>query len=624
MNRGAIGSSVVVVGLAVSFAVPSQTPEAAAAPDTNQATELPVVDKLATYELQTLQVPKLAAPAPTSVKVSLGGQEQTLELKPYSLRSEDFRVLIQRDASGELEEVQAPPIVTYRGVVAGVDDSVVVASIARGQVHASIHIDDTLWYVQPFNELIGISTLDRKHVVYRSEDLGTVPDFCGVDHINQPLIEAGEHGGQQAGGGIAGTGLETVEVACDSDWEFFLANSSNVEFTVNDIETVLNNAEFVYERDVDITFELTTIVVRTTNTDPYFTFDAFGILCEFRTAWNSSPESGIKRDVAQMFTGKNMIGTTVGIAWLGVVCNLNGTDCGVFNNLAYGVVESRFNLLTDFRAALSAHEMGHNWLAFHCDGQNDCHIMCSNLGACGGVFGDNLKFGVTPTNQIIAFRNNANCLFEQPPPLLPPFFDDFEILDNDKWIWNDGAFVTSTGENEPSGIRSLNLDGSSGQYDKDEIRSNFIDLSDVDEAEVSYWTEHRGVEDGELLIVEYWSSSGNWEEIETHVSDGNDQDNFVFHSHDLPFSARHDEFRMRFRTDVDSTNDDWFIDDVLVRELPPCAGDVSDDGVVNTTDLLLVLGNWGECPGCAADVDGDGDVNTIDLLLLLGAWGPCP
>ncbi len=619
MNRGAIGSSAVVVGLAVGLAAPSQPLQAAAPP--GQATELPVIDKLAAYDLQTLQVPKLAAPAPTTVKVNLAGQEQTLELEPYSLRSENFRVLVQRDASGELEEVPAPPIITYRGVVAGVDDSVVVASMARGQLHASIHIDDTLWYVQPFNELIGISKLDRKHVVYRSADVGVIPDFCGVDQINQPLIQATE---QAAGGGIAGTGLETVELACDADWEFFLANSSSVELTVNDIENVLNNAEFVYERDVEITIEVTTIVVRTTNTDPYFSFDAGGILCEFRTAWNSSPENAIQRDVAQHFTGKNINGGTIGIAWLGVVCNLNGTDCGLFNNLAYSVVESRFSNLSDFRAALSAHEMGHNWSAFHCDGQNDCHIMCSGLGGCEGVFGADLMFGVNPSNQIIAFRNNANCLFEQPPPLLPPFFDDFEILDSDKWIWNDGTFVTSTGENEPSGIRSLNLDGSAGQYEKDEIRSNFIDLSDIDEAEVSYWTEHRGVENGELLIVEYWSNSESWEEIETHVSDGNDQPNFVFHSHDLPFAATHDEFRLRFRSDVNSSNDDWFVDDVTIQAVPPCAGDVSDDGVVNTTDLLLVLGNWGDCDGCAADVDGDGTVDTVDLLLLLGAWGPCP
>jgi hypothetical protein len=53
---------------------------------------------------------------------------------------------------------------------------------------------------------------------------------------------------------------------------------------------------------------------------------------------------------------------------------------------------------------------------------------------------------------------------------------------------------------------------------------------------------------------------------------------------------------------------------------PPCPADLNADGVVNTTDLLFLLGNWGTCAG---DVDGDGNTNTTDLLALLGAWGEC-
>ncbi len=53
-------------------------------------------------------------------------------------------------------------------------------------------------------------------------------------------------------------------------------------------------------------------------------------------------------------------------------------------------------------------------------------------------------------------------------------------------------------------------------------------------------------------------------------------------------------------------------------------GDLSDDGVVDTTDLLLLLGNWGACADCAdcyADIDCDCTVGTGDLLILLGNWG---
>ena len=57
---------------------------------------------------------------------------------------------------------------------------------------------------------------------------------------------------------------------------------------------------------------------------------------------------------------------------------------------------------------------------------------------------------------------------------------------------------------------------------------------------------------------------------------------------------------------------------------PPCPADVNGDCIVNTSDLLLLLADWG-CSGsmCTGDVDGDGDVDTSDLLALLAAWGPC-
>jgi hypothetical protein len=59
--------------------------------------------------------------------------------------------------------------------------------------------------------------------------------------------------------------------------------------------------------------------------------------------------------------------------------------------------------------------------------------------------------------------------------------------------------------------------------------------------------------------------------------------------------------------------------------IPPCAlADLNCDGVVNVSDLLILLGEWGDCPGdseCPADLNGDGVVNVSDLLILLGNWG---
>ena len=50
-------------------------------------------------------------------------------------------------------------------------------------------------------------------------------------------------------------------------------------------------------------------------------------------------------------------------------------------------------------------------------------------------------------------------------------------------------------------------------------------------------------------------------------------------------------------------------------------GDVNFDGTVDISDLLGLLGDWGDCAGCAADLDGNGAVDVADLLALLSHWG---
>jgi len=51
---------------------------------------------------------------------------------------------------------------------------------------------------------------------------------------------------------------------------------------------------------------------------------------------------------------------------------------------------------------------------------------------------------------------------------------------------------------------------------------------------------------------------------------------------------------------------------------PPVPGDVDGDGVVDSTDLGVLLSNWGGSG--AGDLNGDGIVNSADLGILLSAW----
>lgn len=60
-----------------------------------------------------------------------------------------------------------------------------------------------------------------------------------------------------------------------------------------------------------------------------------------------------------------------------------------------------------------------------------------------------------------------------------------------------------------------------------------------------------------------------------------------------------------------------------LRIVDPCPEDLTGDGLINSDDLFVLLGDWGTA-GSGSDLNGDGTVNSDDLFQLLGAWGPCP
>jgi hypothetical protein len=72
--------------------------------------------------------------------------------------------------------------------------------------------------------------------------------------------------------------------------------------------------------------------------------------------------------------------------------------------------------------------------------------------------------------------------------------------------------------------------------------------------------------------------------------------------------------------------------DATITPAPTCVGDVASppNGLVNTDDLIQLIGAWGSCNNCAtcagdiAPPGGNCQVNTDDLIALITSWGPCP
>jgi hypothetical protein len=96
--------------------------------------------------------------------------------------------------------------------------------------------------------------------------------------------------------------------------------------------------------------------------------DPSTMLSELRTYWNAN-RTNVARDVVHMWTGRDMTGSTIGIAYVGVVCNAP--------TYAYGI--SQRYTSTPQRYVLTAHEIGHNFSACHSDTScNPSPGSCSN------------------------------------------------------------------------------------------------------------------------------------------------------------------------------------------------------------------------------------------------------
>lgn len=327
------------------------------------------------------------------VAVDLGAERVHLRLSPHDVRSPDFQ-LVERSDQG-LRVLPRPASVTWRGYVEEDLGSIVAATMVGGSMQGIVRAsngDD--WALQPVNE-VQPKAGPAVHVVYRVSDNQNLPWVCGVQgNLSAPVPFA-----------AATEVLRICQIACEADVQYYQANGSNLTTTQNDITGVINAMDAIYQTDCQLTFTITQILVNTsTATNPYSSSVAGTLLGQFQSNWISN-HANITRDVAHLFTGRNMgqaSGGAIGIAYLSGICS---------TNTGYGVSQSRWTTNFTRRVAVTAHEVGHNFSAQHCDAVPPCYIMCSGVGGCQNV---QTTFSQNERNQIIGFSNALPCLDVQP------------------------------------------------------------------------------------------------------------------------------------------------------------------------------------------------------------------
>lgn len=209
-----------------------------------------------------------------------------------------------------------------------------------------------------------------------------------------------------------------------------------------------------------------------------------------------------------------------------------------------------------------------------------------------------------------------------------PFSDQFPTttFDPANWVSFGSATIDDVGIAEPSEPNSARFNGNPTATG-DVITSRTINLNPYNNLRVKYAYETRGggesPDAGDDLIVEYLNAANTYVEISRHLGTLPDATTYTLVDLPLPAAAKHAGFKLRVRSlGTAGAFDDWFVDDVSITGTA-CPGDTNGDGLVDTNDLVALLGGFADIAEglSGGDFDGNGVVDTNDLVILLGAFG---
>ena len=353
----------------------------------------------ASYDLEEYDADALeeAVSRGKDYKLTYFGETHALRLKRTNLRSSRFRMLTGSLDSQHLS-FSGPPR-TYAGEVVGEPGSLVRVSTSERGLRGYIRTAEGWTFIEPAEA--DQARVARAHRVFTENDL----DDSFLGDCASPLVldPNDEHAlpphpiGAQIGtesptppSAEAGA-LRVLELAIDADVEFFQSYGAGA---LAEIESVINVVDGIFQSELDLTVEIVSVNIYQSEPDPYTSTDSGTLLQELRNYWNGNNQT-VARDAVHLFSGKELDGSTVGIAYVGVVCS---------TTVSYALSQ---DIASDaLMPILVAHEIGHNLNADHDpSSDNPRYIMYPSLGVT------NLdEFSSTSDTTIANYVGAVSCL----------------------------------------------------------------------------------------------------------------------------------------------------------------------------------------------------------------------
>jgi uncharacterized repeat protein (TIGR01451 family) len=214
-------------------------------------------------------------------------------------------------------------------------------------------------------------------IIYRLADTIIVPGTmsCGTDPLSGngatvfgKLI--GELGTAMAQGPGA---VSEISIGAVGDFEFTSAQGGDAAAAAA-ITTRFNNVDGIYSQEIGVQINVPLIDTFSGSADPFTDVTDASLLLDELVAYRQGTPAQNSLGLTHLYTGRNLDGSTVGIAFNGVLCRTN-----------VGAGLSEGNGTATFDSLVAAHEIGHNFGAPHdgvpgaCESEPQTFIMAPML-----------------------------------------------------------------------------------------------------------------------------------------------------------------------------------------------------------------------------------------------------
>ncbi len=365
------------------------------------------------FRLNALNIKRFIEESPensSTLQLQLGGHKWNLRLEPSQILAPGYSLRVQTEKG--VENRTRTDHRAFKGVELGGGGKVRL-TLDKDFIHGFIDAEgdrfylEPLWYHQP-DAPRDLFLCYPISAVNRDVD-ATCIELAGDENISNLPIKVNPDAPEfQA--------CYEMEIAIASDKSMHTKYGS-VSAVENHNIAVINdvNGDYSGQFNHDIEIVIVTQFV-VTGTDPWTpSTNAGTLLASFRD-WGNANGFGVPFDNGELWTNRDFDGSTVGIAYIGGVCNANKYHC-----------LQDFTSNSELLRCMTSHEIGHNFTASHDPTSGSCppnFIMCPFVSTATNWSANS----ISQISGYITTKINSGCL--QACSSGPPLSADFEWAPN--------------------------------------------------------------------------------------------------------------------------------------------------------------------------------------------------